>query len=117
MSKMAGTVWDDSHPWINNDDRLAWERSLASDDYQQRLMANAILNSDPTIPDKVLRRAGQRVDVPARYGYINTEIGITEVLTGNRNNRAVATRPALNDFSGSPAGYEGSSRNTWNGLV
>lgn len=106
----ANTVWDEK-PWMSTSDRIAWQRSLVSDNYQQRMIANALLNADPSLSDAELRLPGQNTNVPPRYGYTQSEINVMDVLTGVPNRAAI--RPALNDFSGSPAGYAGSSRNSF----
>lgn len=107
----SNTVWYE-RPWMNANDRVSYERSLLSDSREQRMIANALLNADPAVSDKDLRRPGQRVVTPSRYGYIETEINIGDVLTGVRDR---ATAPTTNDFSGSVAGYSGSTHNSWQG--
>ncbi len=89
--------WTYSGPWASNEERLT----------QQALLAATIPGAQ--LQELVRPNLPQIRLFPDRFGYgERPEPGIDDVATVDR----VYTEPRVSWFSGSPAGYEGSSRNS-----
>ena len=92
--------WSYNGPWSSNEERLT----------QQALMA-AIASPDQ-IRQNVRPNLPQLRLFPSRFGFgVRLQPGIDDVVSIDR----VYTEPRVSWYSGSPAGYSGSSRNSLEG--
>ncbi len=77
----------------------AWSPPGPNPTLPDRIAGDAILRALALAPPPV-----QRVLFPPRFGYRDGEIGIREVISVDRT-----YSPRADDFSGTPAGYSGTS--------
>lgn len=102
-------MYDHSHAWQNSTDRVQWERTWQIGTEGQQKMAQAALTADPSMPAEVIR-ANMTAPVIAQAGS-KTEMTLDDVLNVGPQgfNPGHLYDRAPTDFSGTPAGMQGSS--------
>jgi hypothetical protein len=105
--------YDHSHAWQNASDRVSWERTFATGTEGARRMAQAMITANPATPADEIRLKMTGLPPEAPSDPVKVSPTLEDVL---------GTRPqpdyghmydrAPTDFSGSPAGYSGSSRSS-----
>lgn len=102
-------MYDHSHAWQNANDRVAWERTWKTGTDGQRKMAQAALTADPAMPAEMIR-ANMTTPVTIQAG-TKTSPTIDDVLNVGPSgyNPGHLYDRAPTDFSGTPAGMQGSS--------
>lgn len=101
--------YDHSHTWMNASDRVSWERIWSTGTDGQRKMAEAAMTADPATPEDMIR-ANLTAPVIAQRG-MKVSMTLDDVLgvgTQGFNPGHLYDR-APSDFSGTPAGTEGTS--------
>lgn len=101
--------YDHSHAWQNASDRASWERTWQTGSDGQRKMAQAALTADPSMPAEVIR-ANMTAPIVTQAGS-KTTLTLDDVLNvgpqGFNPGHLYARAPT--DFSGTPAGMQGSA--------
>lgn len=97
------TIYDETHSWVNANDRVAYERALTQGTPEERKMATALTTADPGTSNAMIANNMTNWRIPPRFGYSPDEPGIMEVieLTGNENFGVSRDMPPT-DFSGQP---------------
>lgn len=111
---IADTQYDNSHPWDSMFNGVPLSSVLKQGPFEQKLMSQFMLVSDPrTDPDFI--RANMTAGPPADAGPGRPQPTIETVLSGEALQPPHLWDRPMNDFSGTPAGMEASSRNTLGG--
>lgn len=102
-------ILDHTHTWINENDRVSYERAFANGDLAAKRCAQAILSADPATPEAVIT---EQMTAPL---YTPTKapgvpVTIADIFGGRLPDPDVYNN-APTDYSGGPAGYSGSERN------
>lgn len=105
---VADTIYDRTHTWVNENDRVAFERAFASGTLAERRIAQAVLSASPATPNASIREMMTAPLPPPRYGYPDEALGIDDVFGGGVPSPPQAY-PA--DYSGGAGSYTGSDRN------
>jgi len=109
---LPDTRYDYTHPWWQNaNDRVAYERAFALGDFEERQVAQAMLSSNPSVPDAVIRAGNANAArVPSRFGYNMEEISISDILDNGARINSHIDDSHTTDFTGRNAETNGSSR-------
>lgn len=103
----ADGVYDHNAPGQADDRPYGYLRPASPWEEKLTGQATEVVDMDRAEISAVVRPALPQIELfPPRFGYSTRELGIRDILRGDRN---LPDRRA--DFSGSPAGYQGSSRN------
>lgn len=108
--KLASSIWDNTHTWMNANDRVAAERAFSSGSRADRRMAQALITANPLTPQSQIREEMTVPGVPPRYGYNDEALTLNDVFGGRLPDPDLNARAPI-DFSGGNGGYTGSDRN------
>lgn len=102
---VADTIYDRTHTWMNENDRVAFDRAFAQGPLEEKKMAIAAFTGRWSTPEAVIREELIVHGVPPRYGYNDEPWTIEDMFTG------AIPRNAVQGYSGTNGSYTGSDRN------
>lgn len=114
---LRGSGNDGRYDHMKPDDRLpSWSASRPWQSKEEMLATQAVavaLASSPEVQDTIRPPLPQVNPFPPRFGYRVAELGINDIV----NVDEIYAAPSPSNFGGGVAGYQGASRNAWNGIA
>lgn len=106
--QFADGVYDHTHPWQSNDERIMQERAFQQGNRERQLEAIALMTANPTTRNREIRGEMTAPLFTPQFGAMKTELTIDDVVESNLTPDNMLDR-APTDFSGTTAGQESSA--------